>query len=125
MIRPGNSGQPLVAVLCAVPLLGEGLASVLDDIAEVRTLPAGRGDTDGLLRSLRPDAVVVDTDEEALAAEDYARASQAPLVHILLRDGKLRLFGLTGWVVRDEGGASTEEIRNILVGGIFGHAGVA
>src|SRR5438046_3126861 len=64
--------QPLVAVLFSVPLLCEAIASALDDIAEVRTFPARRSDTVGLLRSLQPDAVVVDDPIEALELRRWA-----------------------------------------------------
>jgi hypothetical protein len=112
--------QPLVAVVCTVPLLEEALSAVLENIAEVRAFPADGGDTPGLLRSLQPDAVVVDTTEEAEAAADFAREAESPLVCILLREQKLRVLQNGGWEELEDDGASPEAIRNILVGGIFG-----
>lgn len=119
-----TGARPLVAVICRVPLIGEALASTMDAIAEVRPFPADGGDTDGLLRSLQPNAVVVDCDEEAEAAEAYARDSEAPLVCVHVRQERIRVFTNGVWQDR-EGGISPEEIRNILVGGIFGRKQVA
>ena len=126
ILRTGNGSQPLVAVVCSVPLLSEGIASVLESIAEVRPFPAGAGDTAGLLRSLQPDAVVVDCAEEAFAAEAFARETHVPLVHVLLREGALRVLVDGEWEERDDdAGATPEEIRNILVAGMYRRESVA
>ena len=61
-LRPKDDGRPLVAVWCSVPLLGEAVEFALE-FAEVRSFAPSRGDLAGLLRWLRPDAVVVDSDE--------------------------------------------------------------
>ena len=122
ILRPGSGGLPLVAVVCAVPLLSEALSAILDSIAEVRSFPAHGGDTSGLLRSLGPDAIVVDTEEEAENAAPFARERGLALVHVLLRERRLRVLSGDGemWEERDNGGASPEAIRNILVGAIYG-----
>lgn len=109
---------PLVAVVCRVPLLSEALAAALEGIADVRRFPAGRGDTDGLLRALAPDAVVVDTETEAHEAIPFAVEAQTPLVQVSLRERTLRKFEDGHWHVSDED-ASPESIRNAVVGGIF------
>jgi hypothetical protein len=109
-----------VAVVCSVPLLHEALSAALENIAEVHAFPADGGDICGLLRSLQPDAVVVDTAKEAEAAADFAREAHSTLVCVLLREQKLRVLQNGGWVEPDGDGASPEAIRNILVGGIFG-----
>jgi hypothetical protein len=72
------------------------------------------------LRSLRPDAIVVDTPESAAGAESYARESHVPLVHVLFREEKLRVLADGSWSALEEDGASPEAIRNVLVGGIYG-----
>src|SRR5438874_12084806 len=64
--------QPLVAVVYSVPLLCEAIASALDDIAEVRTFPGRCDDVVGLLRSVRPDAVVVDDPIESAQIRGWA-----------------------------------------------------
>jgi hypothetical protein len=119
-----TGARPLVAVICRVPLIGEALASTMDPIADVQPFPADGGDTDGLLRSLQPDAVVVDCDEEAKAAEAYARDTDAPLVCVHVRQDRIRVYANGAWETRD-GGVSPEEIRNVLVGGIFGRRQMA
>lgn len=113
--------QPLVAVLSSVPMLVEALAHTLEDIAEVRVFPAGRGDTLGLLRSLAPEAIVVDDEGEAEAAATFAREADAPLVLVSYRDEHLLVLTDAGWE-EGEDDVSAEGIRNALVGGLFGRA---
>jgi hypothetical protein len=114
-----TSAKPLVVAVCAVPLLQEALATALEDIAEVQSFPAHRGDTVGLLRWLKPDAVVVDAEDEAEAAASFGYESNAPVLHISLRDRKLRLLRDGDWEEAGNGGTSSEEIRNILAAGLF------
>jgi hypothetical protein len=114
---------PLIVAICAVPLLSEALSSALEGIADVRSVPARRGGTAGLLRALRPDGVVVDTDEEAAEANDYARESGAPLVHVQLERQRLDVLAAGAWE-QSEGDASPETIRNVLVAGIFARRSV-
>lgn len=113
--------QPLVAVLSSVPMLREALAHTLEDIAEVRVFPAGRGDTAGLLRSLAPDAIVVDNEQEAEAAAAFAREADTPVVLVSYRDEHLLVLTDAGWEEGEEP-VSAEGIRNALVGGLFGRA---
>lgn len=117
--RPGSSAKPLVVAVCAVPLLLEALTSALEDIAEVQSFPAHRGDTIGLLRGLKPDAVVVDADDEAEAAASFAYGSNSPILHISLEERKLRVLRNGDWEDAGNGGTSSEDIRNILVAGLF------
>ena len=112
--------RPLVALVCQVPLVAEAVASALEEIAEVRVFPGGRGDSDGLLRSLAPDGVVVDSPREADAAASYAREHGVPLVEVSLLDQRLRVLGPAGWEDEPATVASSEAIRNVLVGRIFG-----
>ena len=117
MNRRGEA-EPMVAAICAVPLLCEAIESALEGIAELRSFPAGRRDTDGLLRSLRPDGVVVDTRDAADDAEDYARDTDSPLIHVQLSEARLRVLRNGSWdVIRDP---SPESIRNVLVGSLYG-----
>lgn len=112
---------PLIAVLSSVPLLREALAQPLEDVAEVRVFPAGRGDTAGLLRSLAPDAIVVDNEAEAEEAATFARESNTPVVLVSYRDECLLVLTDEGWEKREET-VSGEGIRNVLVGRLFGRA---
>jgi hypothetical protein len=113
---------PLVAIVSGVPMLREALRDALEGIAEVRNFPAGRGDTAGLLRSLRPDAVVVDSEEEAESVAAFARESDSPLVFVSYRDEVVKVLADSGWEESDDVGISPEGIRNVLVAGIFGRA---
>jgi hypothetical protein len=117
MSAPATTGRPLVAVVCAVPLLGEAVESALE-FAEVRSFTARR-DTAGLLQWLRPDAVVVDSEDDALAASEAA-GDELPVLHISVRDRSLRLFRRGTWtqVARNEG-PTPESIRNVLAGALF------
>jgi hypothetical protein len=102
----------------SVPLLCEALAAALENIAEVQAFPAHRGDTAGLLRWIRPDAVVVDDEDEAAQARGWAKRHGLPLVHVSLRDQKLRVLRNGDW--EESPGATAESIRNVLAGSIYG-----
>jgi hypothetical protein len=118
-VRTG--AEPLVAVVCEVPLLAEALAASLVGIAEVRAFPADVEDLEGLLRSLDPDAVVVDRADSVEAAERFARESDVPLVHVLIRKGEVHMLRAGAWEFHDgDEGTSPEAIRNALVAGMFG-----
>jgi hypothetical protein len=69
--------HPLVGVICFAPLMAEGIASALDGVADIRLLPAGLDDLATLLRTLSPDAIVVD--RECRAAREYADELELPL----------------------------------------------
>lgn len=116
--------RPLVALVCRVPIIAEAVAGALEEFADVRVFRGGRGGTDGLLRSLTPDAVVVDSPKEADAAADFARSSGAPLIEISLTEHRLRVLGSEGWEDDPDAIASPESIRNVLVGRIFKREGI-
>jgi hypothetical protein len=121
--EPGGGREfPLVAIVSSVPLLSEALAEAMEGIAEVRAFPAGKGDTEGLLASLEPDAVVVDSAEEATAAATFACVQGRPLVRVALREDKLLAFEDGRWREPDVYGASPEAVRNLIVAGLFGRA---
>ncbi len=110
--------RPLVAVVCAVPLLGEAVESALE-FADVRSFTARR-DTAGLLHSLRPDAIVVDSEDDADAASAVASSRDVPVLHICVRDHTLRLFRAGVWTQVASGeGPTPESIRNVLAGSLF------
>jgi hypothetical protein len=118
-VARGASARPLVVALCSVPLLQEALAAALEDIADVQGFPAHRGDTVGLLRWLKPDAVVVDAEDEAEAAASFAKGSNLPILHISLSERKLRVLRDGDWEEAGSEETSPEAIRNILVAGLF------
>ena len=114
-----NTRQPLVAVLYSVPLLCEALDAALASIAEVRAFPAGR-DSLGLLRAVRPDAVVVDDAGEAEAVRRWAKRHRLPLVHVELRERKIRVLRDGAW--EECPGTSAESIRNVLARSFYGRS---
>jgi hypothetical protein len=121
MIRSGRR-QPLVAVLYRVPLLCEAIPSALDNIAEVWTFPARRGGTVGLLRSVRPDAIVVDDPIEAADVRAWAERRDIPLVEICLHEQKIRVLQGGEW--KEFAGASVESIRNAIAGSLYARNGI-
>ncbi|MGZ4317374.1 MAG: hypothetical protein ACXVRS_16320 [Gaiellaceae bacterium] len=110
--------KPLVALLYTVPLLAEALAPTLDRIADVEAFPAGGGDVTGLLRSVKPDAIIVDDADEADEARSWAKRHQTPLVHISLGDQKVRVLRKGSW--EETAGTGAESIRNVLAGSLYG-----
>lgn len=109
----------IVAVVAEVPLLREAVAAALGDMADVQGFPAHRGDTVGLLEWLRPDAVIVDSEAEAQVVSPFASNSQSPLLHISLKRRIFRLLRNGGWEDSD-GSGTAEELRNIVLGSIYG-----
>ena len=114
-----SAGRPLIALVSNVPLLGEAVTAALAEIAEVHWFPADGGDTVGLLRALKPDGVVVDTDSEAAEAAAYVRDTPWPLVHVRLAERRLRVMRDGRWEDRQVE-ATPQAIRNELIGAIFG-----
>jgi hypothetical protein len=119
-VSPLERDEPLVAVVCAVPLLGEALVGALEGLAECKIIPARQPELGGLLKSLQPDAIVVDDEEEAAVAATYARFARVPVIHVGLRTAKLRLLHDGNWVVPEDSNASPEIVRNLIAGEIYG-----
>jgi hypothetical protein len=114
-----DPGFPLVAVVSSYPLLAEAVEGALQGIAEVRAFSVGQGDTADFLRLLQPAAVVVDSPEEAEAAAEFARESLATLVHISLREDRLRLLHAGRWQNLSDGSVTPERIRSAIAAGIY------
>jgi hypothetical protein len=102
---------PVVALLYDVPLLAEALEGVFDGFADLRAFPAD-ADAVGLLRSLRPDALIV---ESACVAE-YVREAGVPVARVDLKAGTVETPAGTSVP------ATPAEIRNALVGALVGGA---
>jgi hypothetical protein len=114
-----DGDRPLIAVVCAVPLLGEAMSSALE-FAEVHAFAARAGDIGGLLQWLHPDAVIVDNDASADDATAFAREHDMPVIHISLPERELRLFRAGEWeVVAGGDGPTVEAIRNVVAGVLF------
>ncbi|NUR74808.1 MAG: hypothetical protein HOQ28_00800 [Thermoleophilia bacterium] len=78
MTRPASRRlRPLVGAVCFAPLMAEGIVSALDGVADVCLLPAEVEDLPTLLRTLSPDAIVVDGD--CPAARAYTDEHRLPL----------------------------------------------
>jgi hypothetical protein len=118
-VNPGAE-RPVVAVLSSVPLLVEGLTEALEGIAEIHVFPALNGDPNGLLHSVKPDAVVVDSEAQAEAAAPFVRETNATLVHILLGSGRLRVLRSDVWDEDAADSPSPEAIRNIVARAHYG-----
>ena len=113
-----------MAVVCAVPVLGEALMSALD-FAEVHSFSERGGDVAGLLEWLRPDAVVVDSDDGAAGALRYAAGKGVAVLHISVRTDELRMLRDGEWHhVGNGDGPTPEAIRNVVAGALFARSEV-
>jgi hypothetical protein len=112
--------EPLVVAVVAVPLVGEGISAALTGVAECKVIPARQPELGGLLRSLGPDAIVVDDDHEAAVAATYARFARVPVIKISLSDARVQLLEDGVWVHPEDHDASPETIRNLVAAGIYG-----
>jgi hypothetical protein len=111
----------VVAVICRAPIMSAGVVDALDGVATVRTFPARGGDTEGLLRGLDPDAVVVDCDDEAHAAAAFAAGSGSAVLQLSLRGSTMRVLEQGAWHEAD-GAATPSALRNAIVHHVFGRA---
>jgi DNA-binding NarL/FixJ family response regulator len=114
-----TAATPLVAVLCRVPLVVEGLRDALEEIGDVACFSTGNGESGALLESLRPDAVVVDGDREAASALEFSRSTGAAALYVRLDERRLELAAADGWVAQDVE-LSPECVRNLLARALFG-----
>ena len=57
--------------------------------------------------------------EEAEAAAEFAREARATLVHVSLREDRLRLLHAGRWQNLSDGSASPERIRSAVAAGIY------
>ncbi len=122
-LRPSETTRPFVAVVCAVPLLGEAMRSALE-FADVQTFAAKGGDLDGLLRSLHPDALIVDNADGAEQATPFAGEHDLPVVHLSLADRLLRIYRHGAWEIVGNGeGPTPEAIRNAVAGALYAREG--
>jgi hypothetical protein len=112
--------EAVVLAVTATPLLTQSLAAALEGVAVLRRFPAGIADLDGLVRHIRPDALVVDCDEEAGELTAVAGELSLPLVHVSLQTQQLRVFRDQTWSAFPSWGTSPNAIRNVLLGEIYG-----
>lgn len=118
-LRQTEKTRPLVAVVCAVPLLGEAMRAALE-FADVQTFAASGGDLDSLVRWLRPDALVVDNPESADEAATFAREHDLPVLHVSAQWREMSLYRDGSWERIGNGeGPTPEAIRNVVAGVLF------
>jgi hypothetical protein len=117
-----NRRNALVVAVCGVPLLGEALAGALEGLAECKVVAAGQPDIAGLLRSLQPDAIVVDDELEAEAAAAYSRFARIPVLYVPPSGRRLRVLENGRWEELEDYDASPEAIRNLVAAGLYGRS---
>lgn len=118
LTRNRGRERPLVAVFYRVPLVCEAIVAALDPVVSTRAFPARIGDLLGLLGSISPDAVVVDSEIEAGEIALYARMHEVPVVQIDLRRQRLLILERGEW--RSEKTVTAESVRNAVAGALFG-----
>lgn len=111
--------RPLVLALIVTPLLTELLHDLLDEVAQLRHFPAGSPDLDGLVRHTMPDALIVDSDQDAPELCGVADELSVPLVQILLPSHEARVFRDGRWNPLPLPIESPMTIRNLLLGELF------
>src|SRR5919204_530495 len=94
------------------------IGGALDPIVSARPFPAHIADLLGLLASLRPDAIVVDSEVAAETISLYARIHEVPLLHIDLRAQRLLILEHGDW--RSEETVTAESVRNAVAGALLG-----
>jgi hypothetical protein len=100
-------------------MLGEAVRAALE-FADVQIFSAGRGDLAGLVRWLRPSALIVDSEAGAGEAAAVARDDALPVLHVSVQDRALRLYRHGAWERLGNGdGPTPESIRNVLAGALF------
>lgn len=103
---------PLVALACSVPLLDAAVAGSLAGVATLERLNGRDTELAARLRSLQPDAIVVDRPAAAEAAARYARFARVPVVQLSAREPTLRIHAEGRW--REHGAATPETIRALV-----------
>ena len=114
--------QPLVAILCSVPLIGVALCDALETVAACKVISARERDVAGLLLSLRPNAIVVDDAEMAEVVAKFGRFADVAVVDVSPRTGDARVLTDGTWSTLDGDSVTPEDLRNIVAGAIYGGA---
>lgn len=117
--RKATRVRPLVLALTTTPLLTELLRDLLGDSALVRDFPGDGVDLDGLVRYTLPDALVIDSDQDAFELAAVAEELSIPLVQISLPSHEARVFRDRSWSPVPLPIDSPTSIRNLLLGELF------
>ena len=107
--------RPLVAVLYRVPLFAEAMLGAFEGFADVQVVPAGR-DSEGVLRWLEPDALVLDGDPSALEL-DWGGGTRTAIVAVDLELSELRVRHDGDWDAASTDTSPTA-IRNAVIAGL-------
>lgn len=108
-----------MVVVCSVPLLGEAVRAALE-FADVHTFDARANDLDGLVRSLRPDALIVDSQAGAEQAAAFAHEHNVPVLYVSVRDRQFGVYRSGTWeYFNNVEGPTPEAIRNVVAGALF------
>jgi hypothetical protein len=108
-----------VLALTTTPLLTELLRDLLGDSALVRDFPGDSVDLEGLVRHTLPDALVIDSDQDAFELSAVAEELSVPLVRISLPSHEARVFRDRRWSPVPLPIDSPTSIRNLLLGELF------
>ena len=112
---------PVIAVPLPCSTCGRGADRGIRRHGGGAALPTHGGDTAGVLRWLRPDAVIVDDGERAAeSAAPYVSTEGGLLVHVSVADGTVRLFQDESWQIADVDGSTPDAIRNLVIGSLMG-----
>lgn len=114
-----SAARPLVLALTATPLLTDLLRDQLDEVATVRSFPAGSVDLAGLVRHTAPEIVVIDSEEDTVELSEVADELSVPLIQILLPSRRIRVFRDGDWGPVPLSIESPTTIRNLLLGELF------
>ena len=111
--------RPLVLALTMTPLLTELLRDLLGESALVRDFPGDSADLEGLVRHTQPNALVIDSDQDAFELSAVAEELSVPLVQISLPSHEARVFRDRRWSPVPLPIDSPTSIRNVLLGELF------
>lgn len=118
--RAGRS-RPLVVTISDVPIFYEAVAGSLNDRATVQSLEHVGSDMEAVLRTIEPDAVIVDNERDAQAVAAMAAEQGFRIVHVSPDESVLRVLGARGgWSEQGLRPMHSEAFRHILRNAILG-----
>jgi hypothetical protein len=116
----GARSDPLIVAVISVPLLRESLAEALEGIALLRRVPSEIADLAGLVRHINPSVLVSDSSHDITELASIGEELSIPVVHICLETHQLRVLRDRRWTVFPSTEMRPHEIRNVVMGAIYG-----
>jgi hypothetical protein len=114
-VNASTHREKLVVVLCVTPLLQEAVTTAVGDLATVAAIAPRGHDAASLIGWIDADAVIVETESDADAASEAARATGTSLVQIGPAQREVRFLTDDGWVAAaPTGGSAIETLRGVL-----------